>query len=204
MKLRSARQAVHDAYAVHLTGKSTGIDLREFWEEGQSKKPDNNQQVCNAVEAGMVIATVESLEEPYSSWVKWAYGPRTVHTLPEQGRFFQWLEQDVMTRLEGMERNVRQATCDKVRDVVAYTVLDYRSYSLNERHLYPVNLIIKRCKIHRGNWKRDFQFWHEFYWNFCDRQLDRTALIPVANTLNRLRYGQESVANNERFLTKSC
>ena len=152
----------------------------------------------------MVIATVESLEEPYSSWVKWAYGPRTAHTLPEQGRFFQWLEQDVMTRLEGMERNVRQATCDKVRDVVAYTVLDYRSYSLNERHLYPVNLIIKRCKIHRGNWKRDFQFWHEFYWNFCDRQLDRTALIPVANTLNRLRYGPESVANNEQFLTKSC
>ncbi len=26
MKLRSARQVIHDAYALHLMGKSTGID----------------------------------------------------------------------------------------------------------------------------------------------------------------------------------
>lgn len=204
MKLLSARQAVHDAYAVHLTGKSTGINPKDFWEEGQSKKPDNNQQVCNAVEAGMVIATVESLEEPYSSWAKWAYGPKTEHTLPEQARFFQWLEQDVMSRLDGMERNIREATREKVRDVVAYTVLDYRSYSINERHLYPVNLIIKRCKIHRQNWKRDFQSWHEYYWNFCDRQLDRTALIPVAETLDRLRHGRKPMVADDQFSIKSC
>lgn len=204
MKLRSARQVIHDAYALHLMGKSTGIDPKEFWQESQSRKPDNNQQVCNAVEAGMVIATVESLPEPYCSWAKWAYGPQTERTLPEQGRFFQWLEQDVNCRLESMEHNYRQATRNKIRDVVAYTVLDYRSYAVNERHSYPVSQIIKRCKIHRGNWQRDFQPWHEHYWTVCDRQMDRTALIPVADTLNRLRHGQKCTANNEHFLTKSC
>ena len=197
MKFYSARQAIHDAYAVYLTGKSTGINPRDFLEESQLKKPDNNQQVCNAVEAGMVIATVENLEEPYSSWAKWAYGPRTEHALAEQSRFFQWLEQDVMTRLDGLEKNIRQATGDKVRDLVAYTVLDYRSYSVNERHLYPVNLIIKRCKIHRQNWKRDFLSWHQYYWTFCDEHLDRAALIPVSETIKRLKYGKEQIEENE-------
>ena len=197
MKLRSARQAIHDAYALHLTGKSIGIDPREFWQEGSSKKPDNNRQVCDAVEAGMIIAAVERLEEPYCSWAKWAYGPRVEQTLPEQARFFHWLEQDVMNRLVGMERNYRQATRDKIRDVVAYTVLDYRSYAVTERHRYPVKRIIKRCKIHRGNWQRDFQPWHDHYWNFCDRQLDRTVLIPVARVVHRLRHGREKTATDD-------
>ena len=204
MKLRSARQVIHDAYALHLMGNSTGLDPKAFWREGQAKKPNNNQQVCNAVEAGLVIATVESLAEPYCSWAKWAYGPQTEHTLPEQGRFFQWLEQDVNCRLDSMERDYRQATRHKIRDVVAYTVLDYRSYAVNERHLYPVSQIIKRGKIHRGNWQRDFQPWHEHYWTVCDRQLDRTVLIPVAKTLHRLRYGREPMVDDEPLLSNNC
>ena len=184
MKLRCARQAIHDAYALHLTGKNTGVDMNTFWHERH--KPDNNQQVCKAVAAGMVIAAVESLEPHCSSWAKWAYGPQSRHTLAAQGHFFHWLDQDVTRRLDAMARNYRQATRDKIRDVVAYTMLDYRSHAHNGRHLYPVNRIIKRCNIHRGNWQRDFHAWHEHYWNVCDQQLDQTVLIPVAETLDRL------------------
>ena len=102
MKLLSARQAIHDAYAIHLTGKSYGIDPREFWERGQGKVPNINQLICNAAEAGMIISTVEGLDEPYKSWAKWAYGPRTEHHLPDQGRFFEWLDRDVRENLESI------------------------------------------------------------------------------------------------------
>ncbi|WP_419831252.1 hypothetical protein [Endozoicomonas atrinae] len=191
MILLSARQAIHDAYAVHLTGKSYAIDPQEFWESNQGKNPNINQQICNAVEAGMIISTVEGLDEPYKSWAKWAYAPRTEHHLPDQGRFFEWLDRDVRQNLESIERKYREVTKEKIRDVVAYAVLDYRAFVINEIHLYPVSLIINRCNIQRQNWKRDFEPWHEYYWQFCDQQLDRMALVPVANSVQRLKYGKE-------------
>ena len=58
------------------------------------------------------------------------------------------------------------------------------------------SLIINRCKIQRQNWKRDFEPWHEYYWKYCDQQLDRMALVPVANSVQRLKYGKEQTGQN--------
>lgn len=176
MKFYSARQAIHDAYAIHLTSKGFEANSLAFHSGSQSSKLDNNLLICNAVEAGKVIAAVEKLDEPFRSWAKWAYGPRTEHLLPDQRRFFQWLAQDVTERLSGSERGYREATIQRIRDVVAYTVLDYRSYVTNGQHLYPSSLIIKKCRIHRQNWKRDYQPWYESYWIFCDSCLDKNSL----------------------------
>ncbi|WP_299730136.1 bacteriophage antitermination protein Q [uncultured Endozoicomonas sp.] len=187
MKFHSARQAIHDAYAIHLTSKGFDVNPVAFRSGGKSNKLDNNRLICNAVEAGMVIAAVEKLEEPFRSWAIWAYGPRTKHFLPEQGRFFQWLEQDVTERLAKSERDYREATEQRIRDVVAYTVLDYRSYAANGRHLYSTSLVINKCRIHRQNWKRDFLSWHEYYWQFCDHNLDRTSLLSASESVRKLK-----------------
>lgn len=218
MKFFSARQAIHDAYAIHLTSKGFEVNLVSatrkpdfsdgltsihrckdatraqklaefnpvgFYAEDRSQKQNNDSRICDAVEAGMVIAAVESLEEPFQSWAKWAYGPRTEHFLPEQGRFFQWLEQDVSEKLASSERDYRETTRQRIKDVVAYTVLDYRSYVTTGRHIYPSSLIIKKCRIQRQNWKRDFQQWQEDYWGVCDGCLDRRALFPVGRIIYR-------------------
>ena len=224
MKLRSARQAIHDAYALHLTSKGFDFDFRErakkpdfsgflqkayqrsekdrermlsgfapvgFYSEDRSQRQDNNAQVRNAVEAGMIIAAVERLPEPFCSWAKWAYGPRTEDFLPEQGAFFRWLDQDVEDNFASITRVYRKATRGKIRDVVVYAVLDYRSVVVNGRSLYPESLVIKKCQIHRGNWKRDFEAWHGYYWRLCDSYLDSVALPPVARVVHRLNHGAE-------------
>ena len=223
MKLRSAREAIHDAYATHLTSKgfeasfvspakkpdfghfyrsvhSLNENRRErrisefspvgFYSGDRSDRSNNNASVCHAAEAGMVISTVENLPEPFKSWAKFAYGPRTQEFLPEQAQFFRWLENDVVENFENINRVYRKATKDKIRDVVAYAVLDYRSYSISERHLYPVSLVISRCGIIRQNWNRDFLPWHRYYWNLCDSFLDQTCLPPVAQIVKRLKWGK--------------
>ena len=185
MKFISARQAIHDAYATNLTSKGFEVNPVGFRSGSKTNKQNNDNRICHTVEAGIVIAAVEGLEEPFRSWAKWAYGPRTQEFLPEQARLFQWLEQDITEHFACIEREYREATKQKIRDVVAYTVLDYRSFSINERHLYPVSLIISRCKIVRQNWKRDFLPWHRYYWNLCDAYLDRNCLLSVRKAIER-------------------
>ncbi len=223
MILLSARQAIHDAYALNLTSKGLEVNfvseakkpdfaqyLRNvhrckdetrdrlldefnpvgFFTEDSSQKLNTNNLICHAVEAGMIISAVEGLPEPFKAWAKWAYGPRTEEFLPEQGRFFRWLDQDVTENFESIDRVYREVTREKIRDVVAYTVLNYRSYVINGKQLYPTSLIINRCKIHRQNWKRDFESWHDYYWNLCDTYLDKSALPSVASIVLRLKHGK--------------
>ena len=179
MKFYSARQAIHDAYAIHLTSKGFEVNPLASRMGSHSIKQENDLLICNAVEAGKIIAEVEKLDEPFRSWAKWVYAPRTEHFMPEQGRFFQWLEHDVTEKLAKSERDYREATKQRIRDVVAFTVMDYRSYVTNGQHLYPTNLIIKKCRIHRQNWKRDYQPWYESYWLFCDSCLDKKSLYYI-------------------------
>ncbi|MGO0304991.1 bacteriophage antitermination protein Q [Endozoicomonas acroporae] len=183
MKFYSARQAIHDAYAIHLTSKGFEVNPLAFQAGSQSSKLDNNLLICNTVEAGKVIAAVEKLDEPFRSWAKWAYGPRTEHLLPEQRRFFQWLEQDVTERLAESERDYREVTQQRIRDVVAYTVLDYRSFVTTGQHFYPVSQIIKKCRIHKQNWKRDFSLWNALYWDQCDHFFDSETLRNIAKSI---------------------
>ena len=99
MKFYSARQAIHDAYAIHLTSKGFEVNPLASRMGSHSIKQENDLLICNAVAAGKIIAAVEKLDEPFRSWAKWVYGPRTEHFMPEQGRFFKWLEQDVTKQL---------------------------------------------------------------------------------------------------------
>ncbi len=225
MQLTSARQAIHDAYALNLRSREFEVSqvapikkpdfsafLRSahrrkketrkqllsehnpvgYYREDRSGKQNNNHRVADTVEAGMIISVVERLPEPIKSWAVWAYGPRTQDFLPEQARFFRWLDGDVMANVEAIDRVYREATRHKIRDVVAFTVLDYRSYILSERHLYPVSLIINRCRIQRQNWKRDFKPWHDYYWRLCDEYLDRYCLPAVGKVIARLKRGKSA------------
>lgn len=97
----------------------------------------------------MIISVVENLDEPFRSWAKWAYAPRTQEYLPEQSKFFKWLDADVLDNFSCIDRVIRDSTKIKIKDVVAYSVMDYRSYTISEKHLYPVSLIINRCVIIR-------------------------------------------------------
>ena len=70
MKFYSARQAIFEAYAIHL--KSKGFDVDMIRATG---KPDNDRLIWNAKEAGRVIAKVESLPAPVKAWCYWCYSP---------------------------------------------------------------------------------------------------------------------------------
>ncbi len=222
MRFTSARQAIHDAYAMNLTSK--GFEVKQtiavrkpdfaaflrnthrkkikkrkqllaefnpvgFYRDDQSHRQTINHRICDTVEAGMIIAVVESLPEPIKSWAVWAYGPQSRDYLREQGRFFSWLDRDVENNFAAIDRNYRPATRLKIRSVVAYTVTDYRRFILSGEHICPVKEIIKRCNIQRQNWKRDYQHWHEYYWNLCDTYLDRGCLPVVARVVGRISEG---------------
>lgn len=187
MKFISARQAIHDAYATNLIRKGLEINPVCFGAAGKTKKQNNDSRICHTVEAGIVIAAVEGLDEPFRSWAKWAYGPRTQEFLPEQAFLFQWLEQDINEHFSSIDREYREVTKQKIRDVVTYCVLDYRSYTISGKHLYPVSLIINRCGIIRQNWKRDFESWHRYYWGLCDEFLDRGCLSVVGAVAGKLK-----------------
>lgn len=158
-----------------------------FYSEDRTGKNTINNQICHNVEAGKIISVVESLEDPFRSWAKWAYGPRTQEYLPEQRRFFEWLDNDISENFASIDRKYREATQAKIRDMVAYCVMDYRSYILSGNHLYPISLIISKCGIIRQNWKRDFQPWHHYYWCLCDEYLDKASLSAVGALVWKLK-----------------
>ena len=185
MKFISARQAIHDAYATNLTSKGFEVNPVGFRSGSKTNKQNNDNRICHTVEAGIVIAAVEALEEPFRSWAKWAYGPRTQEFLPEQNCFFRWLDSSVTENFASIDREYRQVTKQKIRDVVAYSVMDYRSYTISGKHLYPVSMIIKRCGIIRQNWKRDFEHWHRYYWRVYNDYLDRSALVTVGEVVEK-------------------
>ena len=69
MKFISARQAIHDAYATNLTSKGFEVNPEGF-RSSKTNKQNNDNRICHTVEAGIVIAAVEGLEEPFRSWAK--------------------------------------------------------------------------------------------------------------------------------------
>ena len=182
-----ARQAIWEAYAIHLTSK--GFDVLD--QVVSTKTASNGSLICNAAQAGKVIAVIERLPEHLRAWAVWAYGPRTkTFGLSAQGAFFEWLIQDVTIRLLESDRQYREATANKIRDVVAYTVMDYRHKVTTGLHLHPVSDIKKRCGIQHGNWKRDFVEWYDDYREVCN-QLDRKVLLPLSNVLLEERRKSE-------------
>ena len=174
-----ARQAIWEAYAIHLTSK--GFDVLDLG--GSTNTASNNALICNAVQAGKVIAVIESLPAHVRAWAVWAYGPRTENFgLSAQGAFFEWLVDDVAIRLLESKRRYGTGAAGKVRDVVAYTVMDYRHKVTIGKHLHTVAGIKKRCGIQHSNWKRDFADWRDCYIAVCD-ELDRQALRPLGSVL---------------------
>ena len=109
--------------------------------------------------------------------------PEHKNTCRNSGFFFQWLDSSVTENFASIKREYQEATKQKIRGVVAYCVMDYRSYIISGKHFYPVSLIINRCGIIRQNWKRDFESWHLYYWSLCDTYLDKACLSPVAEAV---------------------
>lgn len=82
------RQAIHDAYCINLRSpgdiadsmlapgakrKGTGNIARAGTNRGAKKS--NNGLIAMQVEAGKIIAAVESLPPVEQAWIKWCYGP---------------------------------------------------------------------------------------------------------------------------------
>ena len=190
MKLQSARQAIHDACTIHLRNRGLFVCMPELvaTHKGQKTAAANaDWQICDAVEAGMILAALAKLPTPVQAWAIWAYGPETPEYQPDKVRLFRWLVADLEQRLSQCTRQYRPATCKKIREVVMHTVFDFKHFMVSEKHRYPVPEIIRRCGIQRQNWTRDFQCWHSHYWDCCDQQLDRQALQAVAQVVYRLR-----------------
>lgn len=85
------RKAIHDAYCINLwshgdsaanmvppTGlnrKSKGTTPAKVGSGSSGAKKSNNDLIERQIEAGKVIAAVESLPPVEKAWVKWSYGP---------------------------------------------------------------------------------------------------------------------------------
>ena len=67
---RHTRQAIFEAYALHL--KSKGFEINDVRVPG---KRDADRLIWNAKEAGKVIACVERLPDHLKSWIYFAYTP---------------------------------------------------------------------------------------------------------------------------------
>jgi hypothetical protein len=72
MIFKSAGQAIHDAYAIHLR-------TPEFGATRSGGATNYSSQVANCVEAGKVIAVVEALPTDTRHWLMFCYGPACSH-----------------------------------------------------------------------------------------------------------------------------
>ncbi len=198
MKLHSASQAIHEAYALGFKGK--GLDIKKMlsadFKSSRGFK-DRNWQHVNECEAGLILLALAELDPHLQAWAVWCHGPRVPEYLPEQGKFFEWLNNDVGIQLleyelEHRKKPFSDAVCSKIRDVVAYTALDYRHFSAIGKHLYSDSQIQKEAGIHRQNWKRDYQRWQSYAWRLFD-ELDRMLLPLVGGVVSEIK-GSERVA----------
>lgn len=183
--LSSARTAIHLAYSVQLHSKP----LEPLTIHGT--KDVSNSLIASAIEAGKVIAVVESLPRHLRHWAVWAYGPESERfSLAAQGGLFEWLVKYLDQLIAGSERKYRTATVAKIRDVVAYAVLNYRSRSLCGRDIHQIKEIKKGCGIQNGHWARDFLLWYNWALVLCE-WLDVKTLPPVGKLLALVRDEQE-------------
>ncbi|WP_163370954.1 hypothetical protein [Endozoicomonas acroporae] len=188
MRVYSSSQAIHEAFALGF--RARGQDIKKMLSmdfKSTRGSRDMNWQHVDKLAAGLIMDALSSLPAHLQDWAVWCHGPRIEEYLPEQGRFFAWLNDDVAIRLLESERAYRPGTAAKVRDVVAYAVLDYRSYTTTGRHEYSVKRICKECGIVQNNWHRDFKTWHDYGWTLCDR-LDAKVLPVVGKVVRRINF----------------
>ena len=216
MKFYTARQAIHDAYALHLRSKGFEVNqvsavskpdwsaqmariqrmkeqprvaaLAEFAPVGhyrgdQSVKLDTDRLIWDSVQAGRVIAAVEALPMPMRDWVVWCYGPwGHAFEMNAQASLFGWISEQLDAAITGCQRRYRQVVVGKIRNVVAYTIIDYRHWMATDQHLYSNKAIKKNCRIQHGNWSRDFKQWQLWAHRLSD-ELDAKALPSVGKVL---------------------
>ncbi|GAA4652066.1 hypothetical protein GCM10023116_43500 [Kistimonas scapharcae] len=178
----NVRDAICAAYGVQM--KSKPLDLQEStYQSTKGTKPISNSLIADGIEAGKVIAAVESLPKHLRAWAVWAYAPRVPEwELPAQGVFFQWFADDVAIRLLEMEKVPRAGTADRIRSVSAWAALNWRDEKVSGKRPYSEAVIQKACGIQRQNWKRDYLCWYEWACGLC-RGLDSEALAPVSAVL---------------------
>ncbi|WP_257282134.1 hypothetical protein [Endozoicomonas sp. ISHI1] len=198
MQFKSASQAIHDAYALGF--KNKGLDVhRMLTADFKSSRgyKDRNWQHVDECESGLILLALAELQPHLQDWAVWCHGPRVAEYLPEQGRFFEWLNQEVGIRLLEYELEYRkkpfsEAVSSKIRDVVAYTALNYRHFTTTGQHQYSDSDIQKEASIHRQNWKRDYERWQSYAWRLFD-ELDRQILPLVAGVVVKLKALEEVI-----------
>ena len=191
MRTNSASVAIHDAFAMEFVGKGRDFSKMLAMDFKSSRGyRDMDWRHVDKAEAGLIMKALSSLPEHQQAWAIWCHGPEVPEFLPDQRRFFSWLNDEIGMRLLESERNYRFATCRKIRDVVAYSVMDYRSFVTNGQNKYPVKKIRKECGILQNNWNRDFKHWYDCGWALCD-DLDRRVLPLVGGVLQRINQGSD-------------
>ncbi len=198
MQIGSASTAIHDAYAIGFIGKGQDMEKMLSMDFKSSRGfRDMNWHHVDKCEAGLIIAELSRLPVHLQAWAIWCHGPRLPEYMPEQGRFFTWLNDDVGIKLleQELEREKKFSVgqLEKIRTVVACTAMDYQHFAITGQHEFPVSKIQKFSGIQRQNWKRDFQQWHSYAWNLCD-ELDREVLPLVGGVLGRIKNGLSNSA----------
>ena len=175
----SAREAIHESYGVQMTVSQSALEPRTT----SGTKNISNSLIAAGCEAGKLISVVESLPRHIRHWAVWAYGPQVERfELPAQAGLFTWLSDQVDFVLDASGREYGESMRERIRSVVAYTVINHRHFSNARKPLHPVSEIKKLCKIHHQSWQRDFQPWKEWAELLC-ADLDRLSLPVVSKLL---------------------
>ena len=88
MRVSSASEAIHFAYAVGLVGKGRDFAKMVAMDFRSTRGfKDMDWRHVKKGEAGIILDALAGLEDHLQAWAVWCHGPRAPEYLPEQGRF---------------------------------------------------------------------------------------------------------------------
>ena len=177
MKLRDPRQAIHDAYALHLLTPNV-LTMQEYGcRIDRSSASSADGLIVDAIEAGRIMAVVDIQAPEVRGWLIYAYPPDTLLT---QSTF---LQSHLFNQLFLSEPEKYRSRLYKLCDLAIY---DFKIRINNGKKL-PMEYIASVLGVQKQNLKRDgymlkFRKIEELLGRY-----DAIGVDAVAQLINKLR-----------------
>ena len=179
MRLAGARQAIHDATAIHLLQRD-GLDPTRYGcRISTSSMGSANSLILDAMEAGRILAVIDRQRSHVRDWLLYAYGAETSFSRLSYLRSYLF---DRLFRTES--RNERRRA--KIAKLCALAVDDLKQRYNNGRST-PQAFFCSEIEISEPNWRRDG---FDKIVGGCHAELqamDRIGLYAVSDVIRRLR-----------------
>lgn len=171
MRLRSATQAIHDAYAVQLRGGGWDVMPR-------APSQGSSDRMVSLVEAGYIISAVE--KTPHAAWARFAYGP------VEYGSDIELICQKIWEQFHPHVSGMSVPRQVKLMALPLLCAQNTRIANWGGEHTLSVADVCRISGLDASHWVRD---WLK-YWDLMRDVLevwDSELLVKVADVVSGLR-----------------